>query len=266
MYQTENEKSGGAYPMDNKKFGEFIAQLRKEKHLTQKELAEKLFISDKAVSKWERGLSIPNVSMLIPIAEALEVTVTELLRGERLEDERILKKEEIEELVTCSMEMSFKEQEVRQRNRRWWVRLYLASLCIAAAELFIFGRLGFSLNDMAEGVLPYAGMLLIFGGWFCIFARETLPAYYDENKINFISDGFLRMNMPGLYFNNSNWPHILNTARVWCLAGAVGLPVAGYILWVIFDRELWVVTRLLVPLAFVLGMFIPMYVFGKKYE
>ena len=82
MYQTDNEKSGGTYPMDNKKFGEFIAQLRKEKHLTQKELAERLFISDKAVSKWERGLSMPNVSMLIPIAEALGVTVTELLRGE----------------------------------------------------------------------------------------------------------------------------------------------------------------------------------------
>ena len=264
MYQTDNEKSGGTYPMDNKKFGEFIAQLRKEKHLTQKELAERLFISDKAVSKWERGLSMPNVSMLIPIAEALGVTVTELLRGERLETERILKKDEVEALVTCSMEMSFKEQKVRQKNRRRWIRLYLVSLCIAAAELF--NRLGFSLNDMAEGVLPYVGMLLMFGGWFCIFSRETLPAYYDENKINFISDGFLRMNMPGLYFNNSNWPHILNTGRIWCMAGAVVLPVAEYILWVIFERELWVVTRLLVPLVSLLGMFIPMYVFGKKYE
>ena len=266
MYQTDNEKSGGTYPMDNKKFGEFIAQLRKEKHLTQKELAERLFISDKAVSKRERGLSMPNVSMLIPIAEALGVTVTELLRGERLETERILKKDEVEALVTCSMEMSFKEQKVRQKNRRRWIRLYLVSLCIAAAELFLFNRLGFSLNDMAEGVLPYVGMLLMFGGWFCIFARETLPAYYDENKINFISDGFLRMNMPGLYFNNSNWSHILNTGRIWCMAGAVVLPVAEYILWVIFERELWVVTRLLVPLVSLLGMFIPMYVFGKKYE
>ena len=155
---------------------------------------------------------------------------------------------------------------IRQKNRRRWIRLYLVSLCIAAAELFLFNRLGFSLNDMAEGVLPYVGMLLMFGGWFCIFSRETLPAYYDENKINFISDGFLRMNMPGLYFNNSNWPHILNTGRIWCMAGAVVLPVAEYILWVIFERELWVVTRLLVPLVSLLGMFIPMYVFGKKYE
>ena len=50
------------YQMDNEKFGAFIGELRREKHLTQKELAEKLFISDKAVSKWERGLSVPNDS------------------------------------------------------------------------------------------------------------------------------------------------------------------------------------------------------------
>ena len=87
MYHTDREKNGFTYQMDNKKFGEFIAQLRKEKRLTQKELADRLFISDKAVSKWERGLSMPNVSMLIPMAEILGVTVTELLRGERLEAE-----------------------------------------------------------------------------------------------------------------------------------------------------------------------------------
>ena len=45
------------YQMDNEKVGAFIGELRREKHLTQKELAEKLFISDKAVSKWERGVS-----------------------------------------------------------------------------------------------------------------------------------------------------------------------------------------------------------------
>ena len=63
MYQTDKEKNGVTYQTDNEKFGEFIAQLRREKKWTQKELASRLFISDKAVSKWERGLSMPNVSM-----------------------------------------------------------------------------------------------------------------------------------------------------------------------------------------------------------
>lgn len=266
MYQTDTEKSCAAYPMDNEKFGEFIAQLRKEKHLTQKELAEQLFISDKAVSKWERGLSMPNVSMLIPIAEIFGVTVTELLRGERFEAEASLNKDEVEKLVTCSLDMSLKEQKSQRKLRKRWTGIYILSLCIVAAELLLFRAVGFTWSDMADSMLPYTGMLLLFGGWFCMFARETLPSYYDENKINFVSDGAFRINMPGLHFNNSNWPHILNAARVWSITGTVLLPAVGFIFWLFYGNELWGVIRLLVPLAFVLGIFIPMYVFGKKYE
>lgn len=67
------------YQVDNKKFGKFLSEMRKEKNMTQKELAGKLFVSDKTVSKWECGNSMPNVVLLIPIADTLGVTVTELL-------------------------------------------------------------------------------------------------------------------------------------------------------------------------------------------
>ena len=50
--------------IDNEKFGKFITELRKEKNLTQNELADQLFVSDKTVSKWERGASFPNVVLL----------------------------------------------------------------------------------------------------------------------------------------------------------------------------------------------------------
>ena len=53
------------YQISNEKFGLFVTELRKEKNLTQKDLAEKLYVSDKTVSKWERGLSMPNVVLLI---------------------------------------------------------------------------------------------------------------------------------------------------------------------------------------------------------
>jgi len=69
--------------MDAQKTGALIRRLRLEKGLTQKELAEKLQISDKAVSKWERGLGCPDVGLLTALAEALEVTLPELLAGER---------------------------------------------------------------------------------------------------------------------------------------------------------------------------------------
>ncbi|HAB66304.1 MAG TPA: hypothetical protein DCE23_02950 [Firmicutes bacterium] len=72
--------------MDNQKFGKLITKLRKEKGLTQKELAEKLYVTDKAVSKWERGLSFPDIELLLPIADLFSISVLELLKGERNTD------------------------------------------------------------------------------------------------------------------------------------------------------------------------------------
>lgn len=69
--------------MDENKIGQFIAKLRKEKNMTQKDLAEQLHITDKAVSKWERGLSCPDISLLSPLAETLGVTTGELLNGQK---------------------------------------------------------------------------------------------------------------------------------------------------------------------------------------
>ena len=69
--------------MDAIKTGTLIAQARREKNMTQKELSELLHVTDRAVSKWERGLSFPDVSLLEPLAGALGLTLTELLDGER---------------------------------------------------------------------------------------------------------------------------------------------------------------------------------------
>ncbi len=69
--------------MDNKKMAQFISELRKGRHLTQKELAEQLGVTDKAVSKWERGLSCPDISLLSELSQILGVTTNELLNGEK---------------------------------------------------------------------------------------------------------------------------------------------------------------------------------------
>ena len=75
--------------MNNIKFGMNIARLRKEKGLTQKELAVKLNVTDKAVSRWERGVGFPDISSLCPLAEALGVKVSTLLDAEDDEEELI---------------------------------------------------------------------------------------------------------------------------------------------------------------------------------
>ena len=69
--------------MDCVRFGAFVAQLRKEKGLTQKELADLLHVTDKAVSKWETGKGFPDLKLLEPLAETLDISLVELLQGER---------------------------------------------------------------------------------------------------------------------------------------------------------------------------------------
>lgn len=75
--------------MNYEKIGEFIAEKRKEKNLTQVELAKKLGVTDKAVSKWERGLGCPDVSILEILSKELDVSILELLKGRKIENEVI---------------------------------------------------------------------------------------------------------------------------------------------------------------------------------
>lgn len=74
--------------MDAKKTGSLIAKKRKERKMSQRELAECLHITDKAISKWERGLSFPDITILIPLSEALNVSLYDLLTGGRSDEER----------------------------------------------------------------------------------------------------------------------------------------------------------------------------------
>ncbi|MBQ8131775.1 MAG: helix-turn-helix transcriptional regulator [Bacilli bacterium] len=77
-YDNPNEVGDG---MNNKVVGKFIAQTRRKKSLTQAQLGEKLGISDKAISKWERGLSAPDITVLPQLSEALDVSIAEILLG-----------------------------------------------------------------------------------------------------------------------------------------------------------------------------------------
>lgn len=68
--------------MDAQKIGRFICKSRKKLNMTQCQLANKLHITDKAVSKWERGISLPDIAILIPLAEILNISLYDLLKGE----------------------------------------------------------------------------------------------------------------------------------------------------------------------------------------
>ena len=78
--------------MNQEKIGKFIAQKRKGKNLTQEQIAEKLGVSINAVSKWERGLCLMDMSLLKPLSQILDVTINEILSGEEIKTEDIINK------------------------------------------------------------------------------------------------------------------------------------------------------------------------------
>ena len=98
--------------MDNEKFGKFIKELRKEKGMTQKELAEKINLTDKAISKWERGLGFPDITLLNSLADVFGVSVSEILNGEKGKNENI----DLEKAIKEATEAITKKKEKREKN------------------------------------------------------------------------------------------------------------------------------------------------------
>ena len=96
--------------MDQKQTGKFIAEMRRERGLTQKELADRLRISDKTVSKWECGGGFPEVSLILPLCDELGATANELLSGKRLTDTEY--KKNAEENIVRLME---EKKEIKQK-------------------------------------------------------------------------------------------------------------------------------------------------------
>lgn len=258
------------FEIDKVAFGEFIAEQRKAKGYTQKELAAKLFISDKAVSKWERALSMPDITLLIPLAEALDVTVTELLEGRRLDNDAGIGKEEVEVIVKKALNFSedIPGKEIKKKN----IVIFMGCILVAVLEL-IFGiwilpSLGFeSILTGASQILIIELLSFIFGAYAWFFMKDRLPTYYDENKINAYSDGFFRMNMPGMRFNNSNWPHIVKALQIWSVVSLITAPVIGIMLTVL-SIDFWVAFGIQQGflVVYLVGLFVPIYVVGHKYK
>lgn len=254
------------FEIDKAKFGAFVAQLRKEKGLMQKELAEKLYVSDKAVSKWERGLSIPDVAILVPLAEILGVTVTELLECRRLPKDEPMDSQQTEEIVKKVIGLSEEEQRKYRPDRlKRGLQLFLCA-AVGLLEIWVLTMLGYSMDEIFVSLGTMMILMAIFGLYFCVFTKEKLPRYYDENRISSFSDGFLRMNMLGVYFNNRNWPHIVRAGQLWAMIGLVASPVFFFVM-TKFLPAVWDAAAVYIILILVLGgLFIPMTVVARKYE
>ena len=85
--------------MNQEKIGVFIAKCRKEKKLTQEQLAEKIGVTDKSISRWENGRTMPDISLFEPFCDALNISINELLKGERIENKKLSTKLTIQTLI-----------------------------------------------------------------------------------------------------------------------------------------------------------------------
>ena len=113
--------------MDQVKIGKFIAECRKNVNLTQMQLAEKLNITDKAVSKWERGISMPDSSIMLELCDIIGISVNELLSGEKIIMEN--NEEKNKELL---LEMA---KEIEKKNKTIWSSMW-AIMIVSMTALF----------------------------------------------------------------------------------------------------------------------------------
>lgn len=154
--------------MDPKEFGTFIQVRRKELGMNQSQLAEKLHVTDKAVSRWERGVGFPSIELLQPLADALEITIAELMQSKLLEED--LPKEEAAQLVTQTVET------IRQQEALTWKRrliLYGGYALFLLIYFFLY-QLGMEVSFESR----WTGLILVeiavFIWWFGYHALKSL--------------------------------------------------------------------------------------------
>ena len=158
--------------MNNEATGALIRTLRKEKKLTQKELAQRLNVTDRAVSKWERGLCAPDIALLEPLAQALDVTVLELISGARAQAE--LCPENIDSAVKEVLRYS--EQELAQKKKTMRKRSLLAAVCVCLALLLALPALNGTVggDGFAWRCIP---------AWLCVRSAARALENYDKEGI-----------------------------------------------------------------------------------
>lgn len=149
--------------MDAKKFGTFIATLRKENNMTQVELAQKLQVTDKAVSKWERGLGFPDINTIEPLADALGVSVLEIMRSERIAEAEIT-----QDTASAALTDTFELVKLQRKAERKSIFKIVGGVAVCPFLIFLIdgmGWLGFAMVYFPVICLLSGIALLIYGVW-----------------------------------------------------------------------------------------------------
>ena len=197
--------------MDQVKIGKFISDERKAKGYTQKQLSELLGIIDKTISKWERGNGFPEASLLLPLCNELEITVNELLTGERISQQNYKKKAE-ENMVNMIREKEENKQKI------------LLTTIIGVISTITFVTLLFVVCFYTDVItLPIKIVLMIIA--ISVFGIGLYVAMWGDRKIGYFkcrncnelfTPTFMQYNM-GMHLLSTRYlkcPHC--KTRTWC--------------------------------------------------
>lgn len=154
-FDYDNLGLKGGIAMDTRKIGEFLKELRKEKDLTQEQLAEKILVSGRTVSRWETGVNMPDISLLVILAEFYDVSITEIIDGER-------KSEKMNnEVKETALKLSDYAEVINQKIRVKYFWLTLVAL-IGMIVFIVIEATGMDLPGSVYEKLATAGLGLDF--------------------------------------------------------------------------------------------------------
>ncbi|MBR2371016.1 MAG: helix-turn-helix transcriptional regulator [Clostridia bacterium] len=161
--------------MDQIKIGKFIAECRKKVNLTQMQLAEKLGITDKAVSKWERGIAMPDSAIMLELCDILNINVNDLLCGEVVTMDNYKK-----ELENNLLEMIKQKEEADRRLLAAEVFIGITATVILLALIFIAAFV--QMENWMRFSLVALGFVLFLAGCFYAVRIEQVAGYYQCKK------------------------------------------------------------------------------------
>ena len=162
--------------MDQIKIGKFIKECRNSKNMTQQELADKLMVSYKTVSKWECGKGLPEVSLMVPLCEILGINVNELLSGCHIEEKEYMKKAE-ENLVN-----SLEERERNKKRMKVVVALGVSSVISILSMFVMIGYL--EIKDYLKITFIILGLVLLLIVCISLCFLENDVGYFECKHCN----------------------------------------------------------------------------------
>ena len=163
--------------MNQVKIGRFIAERRKQENLTQAQLAEKLNITDRAVSKWETGRAMPDSSIMLELCRVLKITVNDLLSGEVVEMENYNK-----EMESKLIEMVKEKEEADKRLLGLEMFIGITSTVVLFALIMVAAFV--EMDVWVRVCLIALGFVLFIVGCFCALRIEQVAGYYECRHCN----------------------------------------------------------------------------------